>query len=203
MLYEPEDTQLLSLSSVDENKSFEKHPSLLIFKQQQLNTALKIQLEKSNLLPALQLGYNNMSIRGIGADDINYSSSKRFQSVYAGIGIPVFFGAQKAKINAEKLQLLQSENEYKNKALFLENEYKKALQQYQHNLQKVNYFEKEANQIGADMLISTMQQYQSGNINYLEWALLQNQILSIKTEYLNAVKELNYSIIELNYLNNK
>jgi hypothetical protein len=33
--------------------------------------------------------------------------------------------------------------------------------------------------------------------------LLQNQILSIKTEYLNAVKELNYSIIELNYLNNK
>ena len=203
MLYEPEDTQLLSLSSVDENKSFEKHPSLLIFKQQQLNTALKIQLEKSNLLPALQLGYNNMSIRGIGADDINYSSSKRFQSVYAGIGIPVFFGAQKAKINAEKLQLLQSENEYKNKALFLENEYKKALQQYQHNLQKVNYFEKEANQMGADMLFSTMQQYQSGNINYLEWALLQNQILSIKTEYLNAVKELNYSIIELNYLNNK
>jgi cobalt-zinc-cadmium resistance protein CzcA len=202
MFFEPEDTPILTLNNINENKSFEKHPTLLVFKQQQLNTGLKLELEKSNLLPSMQLGYNNMSIRGIGADDVNYNSSKRFQSVYAGIGIPLFFGAQKSKINAEKLQLLQSENEYKSKALFLETEYKKALQQYQNNLQKVNYFEKEANQMGAEMLSSTMQQYQSGSINYLEWALLQNQILSIKTEYLNAIKELNFSIIALNYLNN-
>jgi cobalt-zinc-cadmium resistance protein CzcA len=203
ILFMPEDTPLLSLNIIEENKSFEKHPSVLIFKQQQFNTALKIQLEKSQLLPSLQLGYNNMSIRGIGADDINYSSGKRFQSLYAGFGIPLFFGAQKAKIKAEKLQLLQAENEYYHKSIFLENEYKKAIQQYQNCMKKVAYFQKEINQIGAEMLINTMQQYSSGSINYLEWAMLQNQILGIKTEYLNAVKELNFSIIEINYLNNK
>ncbi len=203
MLLAPEDAQKLTMNGIGDAKSYEKHPSLLIFRQQQINNSIKLKIEKSNLLPSLQLGYNNMSIRGIGADDVNYNSSKRFQSIYAGIGIPLFFNAQKAKINADKLQLLKAENDYQTKTLLLENDYKKALQQYQMNLQKVDFFEKEANKSGNEMLVTTMLQYQSGNINYLEWALLQNQIISIKTEYLNAVKELNYSIIELNYLNNK
>jgi cobalt-zinc-cadmium resistance protein CzcA len=203
MLLAPEDVQKLTMNGIGDAKSYEKHPSLLIFKQEQINNSIKIKIEKNNLLPALQLGYNNMSIIGIGADDVNYSSSKRFQSVYAGVGIPLFFSAQKAKINANKLQLLMAENAYQSKTALLENDYKKAIQQHQISLQKVDYFEKEANISGNEMLITTMQQYQSGNINYLEWALLQNQILSIKTEYLNAVKDLNYSIIEINYLNNK
>jgi cobalt-zinc-cadmium resistance protein CzcA len=203
MLLAPEDAQKLTMNGIGDAKSFEKHPSLLIFRQQQINNSIQLKIEKSNLLPALQLGYNNMSIKGIGADDVNYNSSKRFQSIYAGIGIPLFFNAQKAKINAEKLQLLKAENEYQTRTLQFENDYKKAIQQYQINLQKVDFFEKEANKSGNEMLVATMLQYQSGNINYLEWALLQNQIISIKTEYLNAVKELNYSIIELNYLNNK
>jgi len=40
-------------------------------------------------------------------------------------------------------------------------------------------------------------------MNYSEWALYQQQITSIKTAYLQAIKELNFSIIELNYLSNK
>jgi cobalt-zinc-cadmium resistance protein CzcA len=121
----------------------------------------------------------------------------------AGFGIPLFFGAQHAKINAEKLKLLISENNYQSSNLALQNEYKKAMQQYELCLKKVEYFEKEANQLGDEMLSTTMQQYQSGNINYLEWALLHNQIISIKTAYLNAVKEYNFSAIEINFLNNK
>jgi cobalt-zinc-cadmium resistance protein CzcA len=184
-------------------KNIEKHPSLLVLKQDQLNNQFRLQMEKSNMLPALHLGYSNMSIKGIGADDVNYSSSKRFQSLQAGFGIPLFFGAQHAKINAEKLQLLISENYYQSSNLALQNEYKKAMQQYDLCLKKVEYFEKEANQLGDEMLSTTLQQYQSGNINYLEWALLHNQIISIKTAYLNAVKEYNFSAIEINFLNNK
>jgi cobalt-zinc-cadmium resistance protein CzcA len=184
-------------------KNIEKHPSLLVLKQDQLNNQFRLQMEKSNMLPALHLGYSNMSIKGIGADDVNYSNSKRFQSFQAGFGIPLFFGAQHAKINAEKLQLLISENNYQSGNLALQNEYKKAMQQYDLCLKKVEYFEKEANQLGDEMLSTTLQQYQSGNINYLEWALLHNQIISIKTAYLNAVKEYNFSAIEINFLNNK
>jgi cobalt-zinc-cadmium resistance protein CzcA len=184
-------------------KNIEKHPSLLVLKQDQLNNQFRLQMEKSNMLPALHLVYSNMSIKGIGADDVNYSNSKRFQSLQAGFGIPLFFGAQHAKINAEKLQLLISENNYQSSNLALQNEYKKAMQQYDLCLKKVEYFEKEANQLGDEMLSTTLQQYQSGNINYLEWALLHNQIISIKTAYLNAVKEYNFSAIEINFLNNK
>ncbi len=191
-----------AISNID-LKNIEKHPSLLILKQDQLNNQFRLQMEKSNILPALHFGYSNMSIKGIGADDVNYSTSKRFQSLQAGFGIPLFFGAQHAKINAEKLKLLISENNYQSSNLALQNEYKKAMQQHELCLKKVEYFEKEANQLGDEMLSTTMQQYQSGNINYLEWALLHNQIISIKTAYLNAVKEYNFSAIEINFLNNK
>jgi cobalt-zinc-cadmium resistance protein CzcA len=96
-----------------------------------------------------------------------------------------------------------AENDYQSQLIQFENEYKKVQQEYQMNLQKVDLFEKETNKFGAEMLNTTLQQYQSGSINYLEWALLQNQIISIKTEYLTAIKDLNFSIIKLNYLNNK
>jgi heavy metal efflux system protein len=204
ILFEPSN-EVLKMEAIGfiDLKNIEKHPSLLLLKQDQLNNQFRLQIEKSNMLPALHLGYSNMSIKGIGADDVNYGTSKRFQSLQAGFGIPLFFGAQHAKINAEKLQLLISENNYNSSNLALQNQYKKAMQQYELCLQKLEYFEKEANRLGDEMLNTTLQQYQSGNINYLEWALLHNQIISIKTAYLNAVKEYNFSVIEINFLNNK
>jgi len=204
VLFEPANESFKIQNFTQSNaQQLEKHPSLLLLKQDQLNANVKLQLEKANLYPALHLGYSNMSIKGIGADDVNYGASKRFQSVQAGFGIPLFFGAQQAKINAEKLLVVKLESDYKSNFLTFQNDYKKAMQQYELNLQKVNYFEKEANVIANEMLKTTMQQYESGSINYLEWAMLQNQIISIKTEYLIAIKDLNNSIIEINYLNNK
>jgi cobalt-zinc-cadmium resistance protein CzcA len=160
-------------------------------------------MQKNAMLPSLHLGYNNMSIRGIGADDINYSSSKRFQSVQAGFGIPLFFGAQQAQIKADQIQILKATNEISLKENSLKNEYQKAVQQYDVNLKKLAYFNDEANQLGKELLSTALLQFQAGSINYLEWALLQQQIISIKSSYLEAINELNKSIIELNYLNNK
>lgn len=200
----PEITSLKmeAIVNVDEHAA-DKHPALLVLKQEELNSAIKLQLEKSSLLPSLHLGYSNMSIRGIGADDINYSSSKRFQSIQAGLTLPLFFGATRTKINAEKIHLQISENNYSASSRALQNQYKRAVQHYEGCLQKVKSFEEGPNQLAEEMLITVMQQYQQGSINYSAWALYQNEIASIKAAYLLAVKELNFSIIELNYLSNK
>lgn len=203
-LYEPDESDFqLKLASAGNAAQIDKHPWLLLLKQEQTNNQYRIAMQKNAMLPSLHLGYNNMSIRGIGADDINYNSSKRFQSVQAGLGIPLFFGAQHAQLKADQIQLLKSNIEYASKTNSLKNEHQKAIKQYEVNLKKVNYFENEANQLGKELLSTTLLQLQAGNINYLEWALLQQQIISIKSSYLEAINELNKSIIELNYLNNK
>jgi len=59
-------------------------------------------LEKAKLLPEFNLGYYSMTMQGSGADNVIYTTSSRFQSVQVGLGIPLFFGSQKAKINASK-----------------------------------------------------------------------------------------------------
>jgi len=203
-LYEPvESDYQLQLASTSDVRQIEKHPLLLYLKQEEMNNQYRIAMQKNSMLPTLHLGYNNMSIRGIGADDINYTNNKRFQSIQAGFGIPLFFGAQQAQLKADQIQLLKSNNEYVIKTNSLKNDYQKAMQQYEVNLKKVAYFEHEANQLGKELLSTNFLQLQAGNINYLEWALLQQQIISIKSSYLEAINELNKSIIELNYLNNK
>lgn len=202
--FEPEivNFKMQEISS-SEASTFENHPSLLMMMQDKKNSVSKLQLEKSILLPSIYFGYNNMSIRGIGADDISYSASKRFQSIQAGMGIPLFFSAQQAKIKAEKLQILKSENDYRYQLQIFQNQFKKALNQYELNKRKLSYFEQEANSLVQEMMQASLLQYQNGNISYMEWAMIQNQIITIKTEYLSAIKEFNNSIIEINYLKNK
>lgn len=72
---------------------------------------------------------------------------------------------------------------------------------YQNLLASVEYFENYALQ-NANILVQTIDtQLKKGDINYLEWVMIMNQTITVQNDYLNAVKELNDSIIEINYLN--
>ncbi|MFM9944252.1 MAG: TolC family protein, partial [Bacteroidia bacterium] len=47
------------------------------------------------------------------------------------------------------------------------------------------------------------QQFANGEINYLEWTMLINNAISIQSSYIDAIQELNKTIIQLNYLTSK
>ena len=200
----PDATQLkMNAPLIADESAVKQHPFLLQLEKQQQISKSKLKLEKSMLLPDLFAGYSNASITGMGADNINYGSSSRFQSFQAGIGIPLFFGSQKAKISTLKInQQIAENNVNAGNALFQLN-YKKAMQEYSTNANIVNYYEHKAIKNAEETLNAAFVQYRSGNINYLEWVMLTNQAVTIKVDYLNAVKKLNNSIIELNYLTNK
>ncbi|MFN4812957.1 MAG: CusA/CzcA family heavy metal efflux RND transporter [Bacteroidota bacterium] len=203
-LYQPADqADKMTLIKPIEVIQIDNHPSLLMTKQEELNASYRLQLEKTSMLPTIILGYTNMSIRGVGADEVLYAANKRFQSVQAGIGIPLFYKSEDSKIKAEKIRLMKASNDYEIKRKGMQLALQKAKLQYQLCLQKVNYYEKEVNPLALDMLTSANSQYKAGDISYFEWAMLHNQIIDIKTSYFDAVKELNNCVIELNYLNIK
>ena len=178
------------------------HPSLQLLEQEKNVAIVNTQLQKSKLLPDLQLAYNNMSQQGMGADDILYPKSERFSSVQFGIGIPLFFGAQKANIDAAKSLELISENNFQLGQQSLKSEYASAFKKYEIQLATVKYFEETALR-NADIISETAhQQFENGDINYLEWTMLINNAISIQSNYLDAVNELNQSVIQLNYLIN-
>ena len=53
-----------------------------------------------------------MGMKGMGADNKEYDASLRFQSVQLGLGIPIFAGAQKAKVSAAKINEAIAADEY-------------------------------------------------------------------------------------------
>lgn len=179
------------------------HPLLTVLQQQKMAATANTALEKAKLLPDINIGYSNASIRGVGADNIVYGSSHRFSAAMLGIGIPIFAGAQKARINSSRALERVSENNYQLQLQVLETQYKTAVTQYMAGLQSVAYFEKTALP-NAELIVKTAnKQFLNGEINYLEWVMLSNQSIVIENNYLDALKILNESLIHITYLLSK
>ena len=188
--------------SLDSNL-INQHPFLKIIEQQKKTSILNSKLEKSKLMPDLSIGYYNMTMKGSGADNKYYSSLSRFQLVQIGVGIPLFFGSSKAKIRASKINEMIFDNSYLQEQNNLQTVFKSYIGQYQTSLETVNYFEKTALNNAALIFETANKQFISGELDYLKWVMLTNQAIDIQSNYLDTIKNLNETIIQLNYLINQ
>ena len=197
------ETPKLVFSEMVDTSAVNNHPLIKVLQQQKNISLVNTQLQKQKLLPELNLGYSNQSIQGTGPDNILYTKSYRFNSVQFGIGVPLFFGSQKGKINSAKTLELISENNYQIGMQSLKTEYETAYKNYQTQMQIVKYFEESALQNANTITKTANLQFANGNINFLEWTLLINNAVSIQSNYTDEVKALNQTIIQLNFLTSK
>ncbi|MFZ7115389.1 MAG: CusA/CzcA family heavy metal efflux RND transporter [Bacteroidota bacterium] len=179
------------------------HPSVRVLEKQKQISLASEKLERSRLMPDLFAGYNLMSIKGTGPDDIYYDDETRFGSVQFGIGIPLFFGAQRAKIRAAGLLSEIARNNYLAGLKNFQNKINYAYRQFELSAEKVRYFEKNGADNGKRIIDIANAQFTNGEINYLEWTILVNNAASFRTGYADAVFELNSAVLELNYLTTK
>jgi cobalt-zinc-cadmium resistance protein CzcA len=198
-----ESSSKLNLEVSTDKSLLNQHPSLKIIEQQKKTSLINQKLEKSRLMPDLNFGYYNMTMKGTGSDNVTYNLNTRFQSLQFGVGIPLFFGAQKAKINSSKINQTISENNYLQEMNLLQSQFNAAIRQYQSNLATVNYFENTALKNASLISETANKQFNNGELNYLEWVMLTNQAISIRSNYLDAVKNLNETTIQINYLISK
>lgn len=197
-----ENPKMNSVVSLD-TSLISKHPSILILEQEKNVSLVNTQLQKSKLLPDLHFAYNNMTMQGVGANNVTYTRSTRFNSFQFGIGVPIFFGSQKAKINAAKTLEMISENNLQIGLQSMKIEYEIAFKKYQNQSATVQYFEDTALKNANIITKTANQKFENGDINYLEWSMLINNATSIQSNYADAVNELNQTIILLNFLTSK
>ncbi|MFC4230939.1 CusA/CzcA family heavy metal efflux RND transporter [Parasediminibacterium paludis] len=181
----------------------EAHPAMQVIAQQQQLAAANLALEKSKLLPDISLAYNNTSIKGTGADNILYGTSQRFSSVQIGVGIPIFKKAQKEKIASVKFSELVAKANFKVALQNLQSEWQQQLQVIEKYKKTIHFYENVALKNAALITTTANQQLASGNINYLEWVQLIHQAITVKSDYIEAIKSLNNAIIEHNYIINR
>lgn len=181
----------------------EEHPYLLYLKQNESVARKQVQLERSRLLPDLNVGYYNQSIAGwqrIGNSEQYFGADHRFTYLQGGIGIPLLGGAQRSRLQAARLNSRIAENERSIAAIELQNNRNTLRGQYKARVDNLTYY-RQTGLPNADIIIHTANmQFVNGDINYLQYVSLINQAIATRSAYYDAVNDLNKVIIELNNL---
>ena len=200
-LYQNENANYGILNLENLNSEYAGNPLVLKQLEQEKNIQnAKLQTEKAKLNPTFNIGYNNMSMYGNGADNKFYERSARFHSGMIGVGLPIFNSAQKSVIEAQKVNQQIAENNYQLGLVNLKNQYLQNLGQFQKLNDEISYYQKTGLQNSESILKTANNQYFNGEINYLEWTLLVTQAFEIQNKYIDRLKETNDKIIEINSL---
>ena len=185
-----------------DSTELKNHPYLQMLRQKQEISHQELEIERAKRLPNINLAYSNTTMRGNGADDVLYSN-ERFNSAQIGIGIPLFFGGHQAKVNAAKVMEKWSENQYSLQEQQWNDDFKNTVANYRKQQIIINQFEQKSLK-NADLIFEVANnQFENGSINYLEWSMVINQAVLLKTNYLDAVEALNNHLIDLHYLISK
>ncbi len=196
MLLRPQARHLRADITFADTLNWTSHPLIKLQQQEEKAALASTKAEQAKLLPEFNVGYNNTTLR----DDIKFDQNDRFQSFQLGLSIPLFGGSQRNKIKSAKVYQEYRKSETENASRQVNTNLKAVYVQYQQQLDIVGGLEKDGLKTAKEITTTLNKQLQNGEINYLEWTMLNNQAIAIKESYFEAIQQLNKSITELNYL---
>lgn len=169
-----------------------EHPGLQYYETAKELSQTSLSLERQYLLPDLQFSIFQGSNNGLNAQ--NYSG---FQ---AGISIPIWFGANKSKINAAKTQTMIIENEYENYKIQLDSKYQRLISDLKKYEEAINYYNNTGQKLSNELTINASKAFQHGEIDFLQYVQLLESATTIEINYLQNLFDYNTTILEINYL---
>lgn len=178
------------------------HPLTKMADYQQKAALNSVSIERSKLLPDVFASYNSMTMYGNGADNEVYNYTTRFNSVQAGLALPLFYNSQKARINAARTQLQMAENNTIQVTTLLKSELQNTKTRYAVLQENLQTFTKQLLPQAETMLAAATQQYKSGETSYIAWLYVYTQALHIEQNYLETKYNAQLAGIQLNYLLN-
>ncbi|MFV7235634.1 CusA/CzcA family heavy metal efflux RND transporter [Flavobacterium sp. ZB4R12] len=173
-------------------------PSIKLFEQEVNSSKAEISLEKSKKLPELIGGVYYQTFK------TNTTFQDSYNGVYGqfGVAIPLFNAAINNKKKALEINTQIAENNLNNEKLKLESKNQELVQEYKKHKETIAYYESQALKNVDLVTKAANDKFINGDINYLEWVMLINQSTEIQSYYIEAVRKLNISVIEINALTN-
>lgn len=207
VFYEPEErAQQYVFISFPDTSQVSAHP--LLARELHRMNVLEHQwkLERNKLAPDFNLGYYNTSFIGwqkVGNADVYFNAAKRFNMLSAGISVPFFFSGQAAKIASAKKSWLKAQNDFALEKQKLATAFDAALANVKKYAQSLTYYENAVLNNANTIIETANQQFAAGEISYIEWTMLLNQSIGIKSEYTDLVYQYNQSVFELEKISGK
>lgn len=203
----PADTVLQRTDFLPNSNSLVSGNPQLGFALQQIELSrIETKLEKSKLLPDLNVGYLSQTIRGdqtINGVPRTFGLGNRFTALQAGIAVPLWFGSNTAKIKAAKLKEKVTQYSAENYSKSLSGNYNSLLGEYTKYNNSLNYYEKQAVPEANLIIDQATKSYKAGAIDYLDYIQSLSRALSIKQNYLDALNNYNQTIVSIEFITGK
>jgi cobalt-zinc-cadmium resistance protein CzcA len=196
-----------NLSVLMDSQSVATHPILEYERKLLEGVMAQTSIEKSRLAPQVSIGYSNLSINGWQSPDgitqKYYGSSDRFHTTNLGMSLPLFNRGTKNRIKAASLLEEKARQQVAITDMELRNQLERWTEQYKLQREQLSYYE----QFGlsqSDLIIKQAGlAYAKGETSYQDWTISMNNAVHIRSAYLDALKRLNETIIEIEYLTGK
>jgi cobalt-zinc-cadmium resistance protein CzcA len=167
-------------------------PGLHYLQNAGLKQHAELKVEKNLLLPELTLGYFNGTNKYEGA--VNY------QGFEVGVGVPLFFSEQRARVKAKQFAMEATANlqysyirNYENRVSELMN----GLAKYQ---DAILYYERSGNELASELIRSSLESYAAGEIDFFRLAQSLDRAVEIELDYLENLNMYNQQVLEVNYM---
>ena len=154
------------------------HPILKIAEENIKTSTLETEVEKSKKSPQLSVGYSNQSFSDL--------DQNRYNSFQLGLQIPLFNRGINSSIEASRIKTDMAKQDYAIQQSKLNQDFEILNNQIQaYNTIVIDF---ETSQIPAsdDLQKTINRQLLEGEINFLDWVILNNQIIEVKTKFLEA-----------------
>lgn len=177
-----------------QHDEIENHPGLLYYDQLKQYAEFNSQVEKNKLLPDIHLAY----FQGRNAVENN----RLYKGINVGLGIPLWYGAQRASIKSAQLQVSRTEQlstDYRSALLAEHERLQRERDKYQ---QALDFYNTSGKLLADETLVTARKSFVSGEINFLQYVQALDQAMQIHMNYLDNLRMYNTTVIELNYLMN-
>ena len=167
-------------------------PQLKLLETQEKRAERQVALEKNKLLPDLQIN----GFRGTN----NLSGSQAYYGVQLGVGIPLAFGAQKARMKAASL----NQKAWSREKSYLSNQLERRLQALQEQRSKyregLRFYTQSGQKLARETRKFAAKAYQEGEIDVSRYLIILQQATQIEREYYNNLWQYNLKTLEIQYL---
>ena len=164
----------------------------------------KIKEAQTGFLPSFSIGLRNqLVISGWNPYHVDRSSYDKgsFMGFEVGVGIPLFFGATKAKVKAARKDQ-EITTLYKQQAAKRQHAaYQSLMSQYLAARNRVDYYEQTGNKRASEVSRIAQLSYENGEIGYIEYFNALKEAIDTRQKYAEAIHLYNQSVIDLQYLN--
>lgn len=201
----PADTALTAMQTEGalEPVDFGRTPLGGMYASRKTASEKSLKLAKQGYLPGISIGLTGqLLIKGFNPYDVQRERFEQgnFMGFEVGVSVPLFWGAQRAKVKAARRDVELAEVAQRQAEQTMEKDYRDCAEEYQRAKKALDYYRRQGSAQAAEMVRLSQVSYEKGEIGYVEYIQNMKTAAETRVQHANAINDYNQAVIMLNYL---